>query len=172
MNETEELSIDGAALSYFFSTDSLYRVEKTTTIVPSGTETEQKTDKKPGLPTTSNGYCFVFQTITPPQEDAAWDMVVGLTENPKAMNLSLAQISILNLSLYPELHWEDLIKEIRPSKVILWGHLPATWNLMLQPYEVKTIGNVSVLLCDEASRIKADPPLKAKLWTSIKNQLL
>lgn len=166
--EENKLLLDEYALINLFKTEELFRIDKDSTTRTA--DIDLKTVAKVPLSFSGdnkNQLMFVFEETNIFQH-AWWEMVKGLITNQKALNLKIEQVSILSLQDNKGLTFENLIQGCQAQRLVFWGHFPTEWGLALNPYELSTIGNHQLILCDHPEKIVADPQLKLKLWQPIK----
>ena len=88
------------------------------------------------------------------------EMMNNLITN--ALKLSWDDVGVLNLSLNSDYTILEILEEIKPSKIILWG--PGKPE---NRYQIIELNNSKILGVEEVSRYHTNQDLKRKLWENI-----
>ncbi|CAL1520315.1 hypothetical protein [Chitinophaga sp. MM2321] len=95
-----------------------------------------------------------------------------LTNILNACKLGMQDVSLINVSHYPQLSFPDWQTAVKTEKAVVFGTAPAQLGLNDIPmYQLVTVNGTTLLLSDELQLIGTDKVLKAKLWAGLKQLL-
>lgn len=178
MNENDGLKLDDAALRLFFQEDTLYlkpenpTVKQTMQVIPSNNLALEN----PATPVFEGGknspLLMIFRHEGPQALSGAWgEMILGMIQNERAMNLKLEEVARLNLNLNPDLTLDSLIKALPAKKIVVWGNTNETWIDELPLLSFTSYQNRTLYRLGEPSSY-LDKESKGILWQFIKTHLL
>ncbi|MCW3467804.1 hypothetical protein [Chitinophaga nivalis] len=95
-----------------------------------------------------------------------------LTNILNACKLGMQDVSLLNISHYPELGFTDWQVALPFTRSVVFGIAPQQLGLSDIPlYQLVTVNSTTLLFSDELQLIGSDKLLKAKLWAGLKQLL-
>lgn len=97
------------------------------------------------------------------------DEKVLLSNILKAVGLSLAQIDLIEIQKIQQIDYSSFIAQKITTKFISFGVglSKLNWDLMLVPYQIRTVSGVDFLLANDLGAIAADTTLKKNLWAAL-----
>ncbi|RYU96798.1 hypothetical protein [Emticicia agri] len=87
----------------------------------------------------------------------------------KAVGLSLAQIDLIEMQKTQQIDYPSFIAQKVTTKFISFGVglSKLNWDILLIPYQIRTVAAIDFLLANELSAIAADTKLKKDLWAAL-----
>ncbi|MBA4852600.1 DNA polymerase III subunit psi [Emticicia sp. BO119] len=87
----------------------------------------------------------------------------------RAVGLSLAQIDLIEIQKTQQIDYPSFIEQKITAKFISFGVglSKLNWDLMLVPYEIRTVSGIDFLLAHDLGVIAADTKLKKDLWAAL-----
>lgn len=86
-----------------------------------------------------------------------------------AVGLSLTQIDLIEIQKTQEIDYPSFIAQKVTTKFISFGVglSKLNWDLMLVPYQVRSVSGVDFLLANDLGTIATDTTLKRNLWAAL-----
>ncbi|HEU0063637.1 MAG TPA: hypothetical protein VFQ58_01355, partial [Flavisolibacter sp.] len=94
-----------------------------------------------------------------------------LTNILNACKLSLADVAIINLQNTGDILFENILKKLKSSSVLLFNVTPSEINLPINfpQFQVQQYNNHTYLYSPSFSELEQDKKLKSALWQALKN---
>jgi hypothetical protein len=87
----------------------------------------------------------------------------------KAVGLSLAKIDLIEIQKTQQIDYPSFVAQKVTNKFISFGVglSKLNWDLMLVPYQIRSMSGIDFLLANDLNVIAADTTLKKNLWAAL-----
>jgi hypothetical protein len=97
------------------------------------------------------------------------DEKVLLSKILGAVGLSMAQIDLIEIQKTQQIDYPSFIAQKVTTKFISFGVglSKLNWDLMLVPYQIRSVSGIDFLLANDLGAISVDTTLKKNLWAAL-----